>query len=355
MNRLAIRSAAALFVLFAARVEAQALPAAPAPAVDSNKVAKFYRTDAPLLLTLTTNIRRIRADKDSNPPWRAATLTYDEGAKPVVVPVRIRSRGIWRLKTCDFPPLRFNFSNSATKKTIFHGLDRPKLVNYCRDDDVGERYLLQEFQLYRIYRLLTPASHAVRLVRISFVDSATRKVLTTRYSFFEEDPEALAGRMGGRLLKIKGANPDDLEPFQDGLVGVFQYMIGNTDFALSALHNAELIGRTNGDNFPIVYDFDFSGAVNARYATVDPRLRIHTVRQRLYRGFCVPEDVYPKVFARFNAKKDAIYGLYHDSFGKLLPESTVDETLQYFDEFYKTINDPRKVKSDMIDLCLGQK
>ena len=55
---------------------------------------------------------------------------------------------------------------------------------------------------------------------------------------------------------------------------MFQYLIGNTDFALSALHNAELLGRENGDYWPIVYDFDFSGAVNARYATPDPRVFI---------------------------------------------------------------------------------
>jgi hypothetical protein len=158
--------------------------------------------------------------------------------------------------------------------------------------------------------------------------------------------------MGGKILKIKGATPDDLEPFQDALVGAFQYLIGNTDFALGALHNAELMARANGDNYPIVYDFDFSGAVNARYATADPRLRIHTVRDRLYRGYCVPVDIYPKVFALFNEKKAAIYALYRDPLGRLLPESTVDETLKYFDEFYKTINDPRRAKDDIIEACL---
>ncbi|MEO7085339.1 MAG: hypothetical protein ABI442_09110, partial [Gemmatimonadaceae bacterium] len=148
MKRIAIRSIVALFVAFASRLEAQALPAAPAPAVDSTKFPKFYRTETPLVVTLTTNIKRIRADKDSNPPWRVAKLTYTDGGTPVVVPLRVRTRGIWRLKMCDFPPLRLNFSNSETKKTIFHGLDRPKLVNYCHDDDTNERYLLQEFQLY---------------------------------------------------------------------------------------------------------------------------------------------------------------------------------------------------------------
>jgi len=94
--------------------------------------------------------------------------------------------------------------------------------------------------------------------------------------------------------------------------------------------------------------------VNARYATPDPRLRIQNVRQRIYRGYCVPAEEYPKVFALFNAKKDSIYALYHDAVGKLLRPQIVDETLSYFDQFYKTINDPRAAKNDIIDACLGK-
>lgn len=323
---------------------------------DSAKINAFYADESPLALTLTTNIKRIRGDKDANAPYRAATLSYaGEGGKSVTIPARIRTRGIWRLKTCEFPPLRVNFTSEDTKHTVFKGVDNPKLVSYCRDDDTGEQYLLQEFQLYRIYRLITPASHAVRLVKMTYVDSATGKPHASRYAFFSEDPEALAARMNGKILKISGAGPDDLAPYQDALVGVFQYLIGNTDFSLSALHNAELLVRDNGEYWPVVYDFDFSGAVNAKYATVDPRMHIRTVRDRLYRGYCVPKEEYPKVFAVFNAKKEQIYALYKDPIGKLLRPQIADETLAYFDEFYKTINDPKEAKSRIIDSCMGKK
>ncbi|MEP6491132.1 MAG: hypothetical protein ABJF01_00550 [bacterium] len=322
--------------------------------VDS--LVKFFRSEIPVNVTLTTNIRQLRADKDTNPPWRAATFTHTAtGAAPVTIPVRVRTRGIWRLKTCEYPPLRLNFTSEAVKHTEFRGLDRPKLVNYCRNDDSYEQYLMQEFQLYRVYRLLTPLSHAVRLLRITYADSATGKPEATRYGFIEEDPDGLAARVGGRMLKLKGAGVTDLEPYQSALVGLFQYMIGNTDFALSALHNAELLATKTGEYVPIVYDFDFSGAVNARYATVDARLPIHSVRSRLYRGYCVPADAYPKVFAQFNAKKDSIYALYRDPLGKLLAPGIADETLKYFDEFYKTINDPRAAKQQIMEACLGKR
>jgi len=324
---------------------------------DSAEVSKFFRSETPIVATLTTNVGRLRGDKNpATAPWRPATLAYTgPDTAHGVVPVRLKTRGIWRLKNCQFPPVRLNFTGEAVKHTAFHGLDQPKLVNHCRDEDAYEQYVLQEFQLYRVYRLLTPASHAVRLLKLSYADSGKDKVMATRYAFIEEAPGELAARMSAKQTKLKGAGPDDLDPFNSALFGVFQYMIGNTDFSVSGLHNVELIQMANGDYWPIAYDFDFSGAVNTRYATVDPQLHMSSVRNRMYRGYCVPKESYPKVFELFNAKKDSIYALYKDPLGKLLRPDVVDETLKYFDDFYRTINNPRSAKSEIIDACIGKR
>ncbi|HEY9227376.1 MAG TPA: hypothetical protein VIP11_12055 [Gemmatimonadaceae bacterium] len=330
---------------------------APKAPKDSGQLSKFFQSETPITMTLTTNIKRIRGDKSPEVPWRAASFRYDAVAPDtgsITIPARIRTRGIWRLKNCEFPPIRINFTSEAVKGTLLKGLDEPKLVNYCRNNDEFEQYILAEFQLNRVYRLLTPISHAVRLVRLTYADSASGKVEATRWAFIVEDPAAVADRIGGKVLKIKGAMPGDYEPRQSALVGLFQYMIGNTDFALSELHNAELLGLPMGDYLPIAYDFDFSGAVNARYASVDPKLAVKRVRDRLYRGYCVPNDAYAPVIALFNAKKDAIYALYSDSLGKLLKPNTVKETLQYFDEFYRIINDQRAFKNEVVNACLGK-
>ncbi|MEO7086374.1 MAG: hypothetical protein ABI442_06350 [Gemmatimonadaceae bacterium] len=327
---------------------------------DSVKQVKFFQSETPLVVTLTTNIGRLRGDKpdkDGNAPWRAASLRYAavDGAA-VTVPVRVRVRGIWRLKNCQFPPIRLNFTSAATKKTIFKGLDKPKLVSFCRDQDAYENYVVQELQLYRVYHLLTPASHAVRLLKMTYVDSASGKTHAVRYAFIEEDPAAMADRLGGKLMKTKGATPDDLEPAHDAVVGLFQYMIGNTDFALSELHNAELFSSAaTGEYWPIVYDFDYAGAVNASYATADPSLRLASVRTRLYRGYCVPAETYPGVIALFNAKREAIYHLYRDSIGQLMRPQDVRETLAYFDDFYSTLNSPGDFRSSVVERCLGAK
>lgn len=321
-------------------------------------LSKFFQSEEPITATLTTNLKRIKGDKAADAPWRAATFSYT-GVAPdtstVTIPARIRTRGVWRLKNCELPPLRVNFKSEDVKGTLFKGLDEPKLVNVCRDLEEFDQYILQEFQLYRIYRLLTPASHAVRLLRLAYADSVTGTKEITRWAFIVEDPAALADRVGAKILKIKGAGPNDLEPVQSTLVAMFLYMIGNTDFSVSGLHNAELLSMGFGEYYPVVYDFDFSGAVNARYAGPDKSLPIKRVRDRLYRGYCVPADVYPEVIQRFNAKKDSIYALYRDPLGKLLRPSIADETLKYFDTFYKTLNDPKLFKRDIVNECVGKK
>lgn len=321
-------------------------PPAPPPA--------FFDTETPVTLALTANLKELRGDKSEVVPWRPATIAYaGPDSASVKVPLRVRTRGIWRLKTCEFPPLRLNFSREGAQGTLFQGLDKPKLVSYCRNNDRFEQYVLQELQLYRIYHLLTPVSHKVRLVRLAYTDSAKGKVETTRYAILLEEPAAIAARLGGRVLEQKGALPGDLDAFHDALVGVFQYFIGNTDFSTHGLHNVELLAKPDGPILPLAYDFDFSGAVNASYATVDPRLSVTRVRDRLFRGFCTPREEFTRVFALFNDKRPQIYALYSDQVGTLMDRSVVKETLKYFDEFYRTINDPRLARRNIIDACIA--
>jgi hypothetical protein len=265
--------------------------------------------------------------------------------------VRVRTRGIWRLKNCEFPPLRLNFTNKEAKGSVWHDLDEPKLVSYCKSLATYDQYVLQEYQLYRIYRLLTPVSHQVRLVRMSYADSASGKVENAKYAFISEDPAHVAANNGGKILKVTGATQEDLQPEQATLAYLFQYMIGNTDFSFGGLHNAELLALPNGQYLPIAYDFDFSGAIDASYATPDPSLTITRVRDRQYRGFCQQNALVAPVAEKFKAQKEAIYALYSDPIGALLNPRVVKETLQYFDEFYATIATPKEIERKILRDC----
>ncbi|MBA2687356.1 MAG: hypothetical protein H0U64_04575 [Gemmatimonadaceae bacterium] len=331
----------------------------PAAAQDSSATAKkpkrvaFFENNDPLDVTITLNLKQIQRDKGDSVPWRSATLTtVGADGKSATLPVKLRTRGIWRLKKCEFPPIRLNFAKTAVKGTEFQGLDKPKLVTFCRDAELHEQYIIQEFQLYRIYQLITPLSHRVRLIRLSYVDSASRKLEAKRFAFVVEEPEAMATRLDGTMVKDKGARGDDLDDPAVALFGLFEFMIGNTDFSISSLHNAELLARPYGALVPVAYDFDFSGAINTTYATPEPKLRLENVRTRSYRGYCVDASHVAAAVAQFNAKRAEILALYEDRIGKMITPRMKNSTIEYFNDFYKIINDRGALKSQVIEGCL---
>jgi len=317
---------------------------------------RVFTAADPLAFTLTANFDRLRHDKrKADAPWRAATVTIaDSTGANVIIPLQVKTRGIWRLKECDFPPIRMDFKKHSVEHTVFEKLDKPKLVTHCRDNDDYEQYVLQEMQLYRVYNVLTPYSHRVRLAHVVYTDSASGKTVATRYAFLQEEPEAMAYRIGGMLMKQQGAGSDDLDPEAAAVFFLFQYLIGNTDFSVAALHNVELISRDTA-SVPVAHDFDFAGAVNTRYATTDPSLSIRRVRDRLYRGYCLPEAAYSPAVGLFQSLKDSIYALYRDPVGKLLKGDRAKETLAYFDEFYETIGDVKAFRREILDHCINRR
>ena len=323
---------------------------------DGEKVSPLFRSEAPLAVTFTANIGQLRDDKKhgDKAPWRAATLTYrGTDSAPVSVPARAKVHGIWRLAHCEFPPLRLNFAGKDTRNTVFAQVDKPKLTNYCKDADAYEQYVLQEFQLYRVYQVLTPMSHRVRLLRVTYADSGSGKTEAVRYGFLFEDPDQMAARLGGKLTKLKGAGIGDFDETPQAVVYLFQYLIGNTDFSFNQLHNGEVVALPDGRNIPVAYDFDFAGAVNARYATPDPSIRITKVRYRKFRGYCQLNAEFAKALPIFQQKKDAIYALYADEVGRLMDPVVVRETLDYFNEFYDAIGDQGKAERVIFRDCLG--
>jgi hypothetical protein len=238
---------------------------------------------------------------------------------------------------------------------VFEGLDKPKLVNYCRDNDQYEQYLLQEVQLYRIYQLLTPLSHRVRLARMSYVDSASGKRDAERYALILEDPDQLANRHMSKLVKTKGATAADLEPKELALAYMYLFFIGNLDFSFNGLHNTELLGTLDGRILPVAYDFDYAGAINATYAVPPPNYNVPNVRTRKFLGPCEIAPEYAGAVNRLVEKKEAIYALYHDEIGKLLKPNIVRETLQYFDDFYDQVRSQGDAERNVFRYCINRR
>lgn len=144
------------------------------------------------------------------------------------------------------------------------------MVTCRRGSDSYEQYVLREYAAYRAYNALTPVSFRVRLARIRYVDTGGKLEPFTRAAFFLESEAALAQRHGGSIVDEQGARKEHLEPAERDLHALFEYMIGNTDWSISALHNIRLVRVPPVSLFAVPYDLAWAGVVDTRYAFPDP-------------------------------------------------------------------------------------
>jgi len=184
------------------------------------------------------------------------------------------------------------------------------------------------------------------LLNLSYTDENPKKKPYEGHAFLIESDKALAKRNDCTALKNTRSHSEYTNRNQMTIVALFQYMIGNTDFGVSANHNIILIQPAKDSTAkPLVvpYDFDYAGIVDAYYAVPNEGLDIENVRQRLYRGYARSEEELNEAIAIFNKQKEPIYSLVN-SFN-LLAEKTRKNIIDYLDDFYKTINNSNQVKT----------
>lgn len=316
-------------------------------------LAPLFEAREPLALTLSADFGAVAKERGTKRNDHPGTLSYVAlSGDTVTLPVKLRTRGRFRLRTCQYPPLRVDFDKDEVAGTVFAHQNNLKLVGPCRSGRSYANYLLEEYLIYRIYNLLTDMSFRTRLLRVTYVDAQQKREPETRYAFFLEDDDRMARRNRAEVFPTQGVNQPDTDFTQMGLFAVFQYLTGNTDWSVAALHNVVMLQDSIGVFYPVPYDFDWSGVIWPPYATPDPSLGIPSVRQRIFRAQCrTAEDLAP-LFARFNAQKDAIYALYREQEG--LEPKRVKQALDYYDDFYQTINDARATRREFMATCVAR-
>jgi hypothetical protein len=312
-----------------------------------------------------TSIFRERGADPEEFPGRVIHIAPD-GARDTLADVEIRTRGITRLRrdVCEFPPLRLDFDREEVAGTIFEGQNRLKLAVQCQEDEDYEQYVLKEHLAYRMHNLLTDLSFHVRLARVTYVDTDEPDDTLMRRAFLIEDDELMAARNGMVPLIVPSVSLAATDPAYLALTEVFEYLVGNPDWSAIArgpseeecCHNTTPIANAAGLAFAVPYDFDITGLVDARYANrvfnpAERGLGIRSVRQRVYRGICASQPHLGTIFQRFNENRDAFYALHREQEG--LDPEVLEDTTEYLDEFFETINDPRRVESEIRRACRG--
>ena len=266
--------------------------------------------------------------------------------------IQIKPRGHYRKSTCLIPPIKLNFPKKDAYIDQLKQFDKLKMVLDCKQNDLFEQYLLAEYYAYKIYNLVSDYSLRVRLLEVTYIDSGNKFKEDTRYAFIIESLDQLADRRQAIPIESKGVRDirTNLNPL--AYFYLFQYLIGNTDWSIPNLHNVYLLKSRDSvmvAPYVIPYDFDFSGIINTIYAVPDEQLGTKTVRERVYRGVCIPEQELHTARSQLIAKKQQIYELYQNS--TLLNKSMQKSALSYLDEFYDIAENDKLFQRIILENC----
>ena len=301
----------------------------------------LFTATEPLEVTLAADFKAINRDRDPN-SRRAYPGTLRVG--DTAIPMAINARGHLRrmARTCDYVPLRIEFAKKDVKGTIFAQQDELKLVVQCANGSEYEQYVLREHLAYRMFNVITRRSFRARLARVTYVDPATGKTLGTRAGMFLEHESGVARRMEGRVVELPRLRFEDLDMDTLMPMMIFEYMIGNTDFSIYALHNVRIVQRPDKSLHPIPYDFDVTGLVNPPYGIPARALMLKSITERLYRGPCRPQSLVDPFVANFVAKKDDLKALPDSIPG--IARATRDDVRSFIDSFYSSIKGSKDVR-----------
>jgi hypothetical protein len=312
----------------------------------------LFQDEEPLPFTLTADFKTINKDRnpESTNKYPGVLSTTDARGREAALHVQLSPRGHFRrmARNCEFVPLRVEFDKKEVEGTVFDGQSSLKLGTHCQDDKSYEQYVLREFLTYKLFNLITTQSFRDRLARATYVDAKSGKTLNTRYAIFIEEDNDVARRMGGRIVDLPRLQFTDVDPATLRTMMLFEYMIGNTDYSLYAMHNVKVVQDPTKTLYPVPYDFDLSGFVHPPYAIPDRRLGIASVLDRLYRGPCGTADEFEAIAAKFRAKQADMIALIENM--KDLDNRAKAESKDYLESFFRSISQ-NSLKKSLVDGC----
>ena len=243
-----------------------------------------YKDD--LALTLESDFEFIKENRRSDEYQKARLSFDDESGAEQVWDMKVKVRGNFRRLNCsEIPPLKLKFKKAELAAAGLANFNDMKLVTYCAKDRY-EAYelLMKEYLTYQLYNEISENSFRVQLLRITFKDSNTGRK-TKQWAFLIEDTAQLKNRIGATTVEnIYNIPAAHYYENDRKLVGLFQYIIGNSDWSFEQSRNVKMVEK-DGKIIPVPYDFDFSGIVNASYAVPNPNYKMLSLTERIFMGF----------------------------------------------------------------------
>ncbi len=300
------------------------------------KSFRLFEDEKPLEITLRFDLSTYFRTKPQQSYLPARLTIHINKSDSIDKEIKLKTRGVFRNQFCTFPPIELNFKKTDFGYTDLNRILKLKLAVQCNSGKEKEDYILREYLTYKLFSLLTDTSFRVRLLTVNFIDTKKERKPFKQMGFFIEPVEMIASRTNSVQVRSANLTQRNIIPYIMDRVAIFNFMIGNYDWAVPGQHNIIVMNSPGIDPFgraiAIPHDFDWTGLVNASYAIPAEIIGTENVRERLFLGVCRRKDVYQKDLDLFLEKKSEFYRVINE-FPYLNQKAKKDIT-GYLDEFF---------------------
>lgn len=320
--------------------------------IDSEEEWDLFGNQELLKLSLAFNLKEYQK-YTSEPKYQDAVLTIHQGDRTVSKDVRIKPRGAFRRKYCAFPPLKVNIKKTEFDNEYLEKQTTFKFVTHCKYSSNFETYLLKEFLIYKLFNQISDMSFRVRLIHMEYIDTGKKKKVFSKYGFIIEHINSVSERSNAFVLKNEKLGQNIMNKDRLAIVAMFEYMIGNTDWSVTGLHNIKVLKINDfnyPDPFPVPYDFDYSGMVDADYAIPTEDLGIKSVTDRLYRGICLPEANVQNAKKVFIENKSELFKVIENY--QYLDKREKRGMTNYLESFFDIIESENSFRYEIVESCI---
>lgn len=320
----------------------------------SNSSFGLFENEAPLEISLQFDLSTYLRTKPKEEYMKGKITFHPGSADSMTRDIRLRTRGIFRNVECYYAPLELNFKDADFGYSDLDSIRKLKLVLQCKPDTESEKNILIEYLIYKMFSALTDTSFRVRLLKVNYIDSEGKKKPFTQFGFFIEPTQMLAARTNSVEIESRALNQKTIYPRMIDRIAIFNYMIGNFDWAVPNQHNIKtfkpLVFESEYLATAVPYDFDFTGLVDAEYAVPDDKITGTTsIRERIFLGVCRSREVYQKDLEEFLDKKDEFYRLINEF--PYLNAKQKKNMIYYLDTFYEQCTGKQKILNVFLKSC----
>ncbi len=314
----------------------------------------LFESEEPLEITLQFDLSTYLRTKPKEEYMKGKITFHPGSADSMTRDIRLRTRGIFRNVECYYAPLELNFKDADFGYSDLDSIRKIKLVPQCKPDTESEKNVLIEYLIYKMYSAMTDTSFRVRLLRINYIDSENKRKPFTQFGFFIEPTQMLAGRTNSVEIESRALNQKTIYPRMIDRIAIFNYMIGNYDWAVPNQHNIKTFKPLVFENVYLVnavpYDFDFTGLVDAEYAVPDDKITGTTsIRERIFLGVCRNREEYQKDLGEFLEKKDEFYRLINEF--PYLNAKQKKNMIYYLETFYEQCTGKQRILNVFLSSC----